>query len=743
MGCNPKFLLHFVRTQSIIRMSKIIIAVDCAANKYIKYRRFAGFQLQYDPNCIQLYFSAISINKSKYSNELPLLYKRWPSLALRWILSDLNLHTLVLQVNSLLLLLEALSSSLKVVAARLPTVTSSQSVQVLANCSSTLLHFCILHLYTNDSTCHFHCIPQAASMLKLFIPDTDSYWNVSQMRRKEMVPRGPFVRSKASVHSALNLGLVKGFVFLSGRVKSKGMIEPVIKFLVLICYSHRLSTNYSRQRLTGYKAVTLHYDHATTTLKQKSIQLSVVQTYVEKVPGCSTNADNFPWTLICIQPMMYISQTSYLQSAGLEMQTFPSSCNQPDRIHNPRELSCLDLPKPLYQHSLHNQVPLKHQVISSMEGDTGHPTSQPLFLDVWKNKNKNENTFLLVGQIRSSFFFFFFVYKKKKIISILVDLKVLQKYLYSFFFIFHLKEIEQKLTCLEGQQCVHHEYSVFMSTDWEIELSEFPSGLVCPFPMVPNSTEEDTTSPMKAAGSASPLHAAHRNKQEIQRKSCGQRQAILHRFQRHLRVSCLLSAMHKGIHDHSSDSYLLPHLISCIDSIQELSSFSHHNHRLRMADLRGLKTSIQKHATLWCARIATVRGVACYIGFSGGGFSKTKWEWGALQHSEKPGRKRASGRGGLLVFSRLTHGHGERLTSSAGLVGTIRDAEDMFIRALQAARSTRLAIHTHTQQKREKQKKMKHTSRRIALTRCSKQKQIKDRIFRDDKGCWWMEYQGL
>lgn len=55
-----------------------------------------------------------------------------------------------------------------------------------------------------------------------------------------------------------------------------------------------------------------------------------------------------------------------------------------------------------------------------------------------------------------------------------------------------------------------------------------------------------------------------------------------------------------------------------------------------MADLRGLKTSIQKHATLWCARIATVRGVACYIGFSGGGFSKTKWEWGALQHSEKP-----------------------------------------------------------------------------------------------------------
>ncbi|KNZ54698.1 hypothetical protein VP01_287g1 [Puccinia sorghi] len=60
-----------------------------------------------------------------------------PSLALRWILSDLPLHTLVHKVNSLLLLLEY---SLKVVAARLPPLTSSQSVQVLANYSSIIIH---------------------------------------------------------------------------------------------------------------------------------------------------------------------------------------------------------------------------------------------------------------------------------------------------------------------------------------------------------------------------------------------------------------------------------------------------------------------------------------------------------------------------------------------------------------------------------------------------------------------------
>ncbi|KNZ50900.1 hypothetical protein VP01_4189g1 [Puccinia sorghi] len=83
---------------------------------------------------------------------------------IKWILSDLPQHTLVHQVNSLLLLLECVSItqsptflplelySLKVVAAILPPLKSSQSVQVLSNCFSTIFHIIIAQLLLISSS---------------------------------------------------------------------------------------------------------------------------------------------------------------------------------------------------------------------------------------------------------------------------------------------------------------------------------------------------------------------------------------------------------------------------------------------------------------------------------------------------------------------------------------------------------------------------------------------------------------
>ncbi|KNZ63229.1 hypothetical protein VP01_116g2 [Puccinia sorghi] len=68
-------------------------------------------------------------------------HKRCPSLALRWILSDLPHHTVVYQVNSPpTFRVVSLSSFLKVVATRQPHLTSSQLVQVLANYSYIIIH---------------------------------------------------------------------------------------------------------------------------------------------------------------------------------------------------------------------------------------------------------------------------------------------------------------------------------------------------------------------------------------------------------------------------------------------------------------------------------------------------------------------------------------------------------------------------------------------------------------------------
>ncbi|KNZ64629.1 hypothetical protein VP01_1009g2 [Puccinia sorghi] len=143
---NSYSLWYFVRTQTTIRMSKIVIAVECAANKYIKYFKSylcnerGDFLLDFNYNTIPILYNyivlthvVIGYDTIMASFDLRMVqYTKRPHVA-SWETSRIENSVFIspsptflpLELESISLKphLRAFSSSLKVVAARLPPLT--------------------------------------------------------------------------------------------------------------------------------------------------------------------------------------------------------------------------------------------------------------------------------------------------------------------------------------------------------------------------------------------------------------------------------------------------------------------------------------------------------------------------------------------------------------------------------------------------------------------------------------------